>query len=50
MGFSEEAISKRINSMEKSSMDRELITKEERDAITASVEAFLKKWAEGDSD
>ncbi|MBA6154212.1 DUF6557 family protein [Gelidibacter maritimus] len=44
VGFTEEAIQEKINEIEKSKKERELMTKEESDAVTASVEKILSKW------
>lgn len=50
VGFSEEDIQKRISRIEKSRKERESMTEEERDAITASVEELLSEWRDKDSD
>lgn len=43
-GFSEEDIPRALRSIEKSTKEREIMTEEERDANTASVEEILNDW------
>lgn len=44
VGFTEEAIQERIIRIEKSKKERKLITKEESDAVTTSIEELLSEW------
>ena len=44
VGFSEEAIQERMSKIEKSKKERESMTEEESDAVTASVEKILSEW------
>lgn len=50
VGFSEEDIHKVLNRSEKSIKERESMTEEERDAITASVEEILSEWRDENGD
>ena len=44
VGFTEEVIQEKIDRIERSRKERELMTEEESDAITASVEKLLSEW------
>ena len=48
-GFTEEVIQEKINKIEKSSKERESMTKEERDENIISFEELLKDWRDEDN-